>query len=257
MEAVGLSDYMTKTASIQVKGNVSTFATYRMCNLSLFRQISHTSNQNTGNVGRITERVQQWIVDQGDHIERLPRDNAKNQRIAMNAERCISRKSGVLILRDRSGMSGNECQFCYIPFPIGKERTIPAVSTISVAKWTLRNLMVLLCVVSMVGSYLSSSKSERRQEQSFFPSEHVEMFLWHSYVSEKVPETKEWVKELLPTARKPRTAIFRWTSVGSFPLFILSIKCIELYYGWGPSHGFQIALSASQSRLTPSSRGEE
>jgi hypothetical protein len=101
MEAVGLSDYMTKTASIQVKGNVSTFATYRMCNLSLFRQISHTSNQNTGNVGRITERVQQWIVDQGDHIERLPRDNAKNQRIAMNAERCISRKSGVLIHSSR------------------------------------------------------------------------------------------------------------------------------------------------------------
>jgi len=36
-----------------------------------------------------------------------------------------------------------------------------------------------------------------------------------------VPATKEFVRHDFPTARKPRIAIFLWTTVGSGPLLII------------------------------------
>ena len=42
-----------------------------------------------------------------------------------------------------------------------------------------------------------------------------------TYVSSKVPLTKELVSEVLPTARNPKTATFLWTCCGSF--FILQL----------------------------------
>jgi hypothetical protein len=41
-------------------------------------------------------------------------------------------------------------------------RTIPAVSTISVAKWTLRKRIVLWWVLSIVGSYLFVQTNSRQ-----------------------------------------------------------------------------------------------
>ena len=65
--------------------------------------------------------------------------------------------------------------------------TIPAVSTISVAKCTFRNLIILWWVFSIVGSYASLN----------------------------VPFTKAFVSEDFPTAAKPSNANFRLTNWGS------------------------------------------
>jgi hypothetical protein len=61
------------------------------------------------------------------------------------------------------------------------DRTIPAVSTMSVAKCTFRKRIVLWCVLSIVGSY---------------PSENV-------------PETNELIKDDFPTPRNPSAATLR------------------------------------------------
>jgi len=72
--------------------------------------------------------------------------------------------------------------------PSPHARTIPAVSTISVCRCTLRKRIVLCIVDSMVGSY--------------------------DLVND--PETNALVRFVFPEARNPSTATLRDTTVGSF-----------------------------------------
>ena len=48
-----------------------------------------------------------------------------------------------------------------------------------------------------------------------------------TYASEKVPVTKEFTSDDFPTARNPRNAILRWTTVGLLLLLLLIVQCME------------------------------
>jgi MFS family permease len=152
----------------------------------------------------------------------------------------------------------------------------------SVAKWTLRKRMVLWCKLSMVGSYLSAGtvtwvcvcvcvqfvlyKRKKKRKGTWFEWLWVRIVLsvivhgklqhQRTYVSANVPLTNALVRELFPTARKPRIATLRWTSWGSL-FFILSccdtILCIlynrtadnkiEVYYSTKLRDGQQLVVA--------------
>ena len=75
-------------------------------------------------------------------------------------------------------------------------------------------------MLSIVGSYLIGIEKEtmkvRDDDRSIKNHESGN----NTYASENVPVTKELVSDDLPTARNPRMATFRWTSVGLLLLLI-------------------------------------
>jgi len=108
--------------------------------------------------------------------------------------------------------------------------TIPAVSTISVAKWTFRKRIVLWCVLSMVGSYLKERrciKTKKGKQDTHRGEANANNGKSKTHASENDPVTKECVKDDFPTALKPRIATLRCTRVGSFPPMLAITKILD------------------------------
>ena len=61
-------------------------APYLYMDLSLVNQVLHIAHQDSRDVGCISERIKQGIVDSNNLLERLSRCNCKNECVAMDTQ---------------------------------------------------------------------------------------------------------------------------------------------------------------------------